>query len=73
MLFSITLGVQLFLILEDIGLQPIFLAHFCSMRGPKFFSMKISQDVRGFSVEKGIGIELSVEEGMRQKAKEFKS
>ena len=48
-------------------------AHFCSMCGPKFCSMKISQDVRDYAAEHGIGeIEAALEEGMREKAKEFK-
>ena len=48
-------------------------AHFCSMCGPKFCSMRISQDVRDYAAEHGIGeIEVALEEGMREKAKEFK-
>ncbi|MGB5454592.1 MAG: phosphomethylpyrimidine synthase ThiC [Gammaproteobacteria bacterium] len=48
-------------------------AHFCSMCGPKFCSMKISQDVRDYAAEHGIGeIEVALEEGMKEKAKEFK-
>jgi phosphomethylpyrimidine synthase len=42
-------------------------AHFCSMCGPKFCSMKISQDVRDFTAQK----EKEALEGMKQKAKEF--
>ncbi len=38
-------------------------AHFCSMCGPKFCSMKISQDVRDYAASKGIGdIEIAVEQ-----------
>ena len=48
-------------------------AHFCSMCGPKFCSMKISQDVRDYAAEHGIGeIEVALEEGMKEKAQEFK-
>ncbi|MCB1751403.1 MAG: phosphomethylpyrimidine synthase ThiC [Gammaproteobacteria bacterium] len=48
------------------------LAHFCSMCGPKFCSMKISQDVREYAATKGIGnIDTAVAEGMAEKAKEF--
>jgi phosphomethylpyrimidine synthase len=48
-------------------------AHFCSMCGPKFCSMKISQDVRDYAAEHGIGeVEVALEEGMKEKAKEFK-
>ena len=49
-------------------------AHFCSMCGPKFCSMKISQDVRDYAAENGIGeIEIALDEGMKAKAEEFKS
>ncbi len=48
-------------------------AHFCSMCGPHFCSMKISQDVRDYAASKGIGdIQVAVETGMQEKAQEFK-
>jgi phosphomethylpyrimidine synthase len=48
-------------------------AHFCSMCGPKFCSMKISQDVRDYAASKGIGdIGVAIEAGMNEKATEFK-
>jgi len=48
-------------------------AHFCSMCGPKFCAMKISQEVREYAADKGIGdIKVAVEEGMKQKSEEFK-
>ena len=48
-------------------------AHFCSMCGPKFCSMKISQDVRDYAATRGLGdIAVAVEEGMKEKAEEFK-
>ena len=48
-------------------------AHFCSMCGPKFCSMKISQDVRDYAAQKGIGdIGVAIEAGMSEKAAEFK-
>ncbi len=47
-------------------------AHFCSMCGPHFCAMKITQDVRDYAESKGIGdITVAVEEGMKEKAKEF--
>ena len=47
-------------------------AHFCSMCGPHFCSMKITEDVRRFADEQGIGNESdAIELGMAQKAKEF--
>ena len=43
------------------------------MCGPKFCSMKISQDVRDYAAEQGIGdIDVALEEGMKEKSKEFK-
>lgn len=46
-------------------------AHFCSMCGPKFCSMRISHDIRSMAKEKGVSEEVVIEEGMQQKAKEF--
>jgi len=47
-------------------------AHFCSMCGPHFCSMKISQDVRDYAATQGIGdIGVAVEQGMKEKAEEF--
>jgi phosphomethylpyrimidine synthase len=49
-------------------------AHFCSMCGPHFCSMKITQDVRDYAQSKGIGdISHAVERGLEEKAKEFSS
>jgi phosphomethylpyrimidine synthase len=47
-------------------------AHFCSMCGPHFCSMKITEDVRKFAAEQGIAEEAAIEEGLKQKASEFK-
>ncbi len=48
-------------------------AHFCSMCGPHFCSMKITQDVRDYAAQKGItDIGSAVERGMAEKAQEFK-
>jgi len=48
-------------------------AHFCSMCGPKFCSMKISQDVRDYAASQGIGdLGIAVEKGMAEKSEEFK-
>ena len=49
-------------------------AHFCSMCGPKFCSMKISQEVRDYARSKGIEQEeLALKEGLEAKSLEFKS
>ena len=49
-------------------------AHFCSMCGPKFCSMKITQDVRDYAASQGIAsVEVALETGMQEKAEEFRS
>ena len=47
-------------------------AHFCSMCGPNFCSMKISQDVRDYAAENGYEVEMAFDKGMKDKAKEFR-
>src|SRR5215510_1947090 len=47
-------------------------AHFCSMCGPHFCSMKITQDVRDFAAKQGIDEQAAIEAEMREKAEEFK-
>lgn len=47
-------------------------AHFCSMCGPNFCSMKISQDVRDYAAENGYTVETAFDKGMKDKAKEFR-
>lgn len=47
-------------------------AHFCSMCGPKFCSMKITQDVRDYAAEHGTGEDSALEEGMAEKSAEFR-
>ena len=46
-------------------------AHFCSMCGPHFCSMKISQDVRDYAAKKGISDQEALEKGMEEKSIEF--
>ncbi|RYF35491.1 MAG: phosphomethylpyrimidine synthase, partial [Cytophagaceae bacterium] len=46
-------------------------AHFCSMCGPHFCSMKITEDVRKFAAEKGITEDAALAEGMAEKSREF--
>ena len=46
-------------------------AHFCSMCGPHFCSMKITQDVRDYAKEHGLNEEEVLEKGMEDKAKDF--
>lgn len=46
-------------------------AHFCSMCGPKFCSMRISHDIRKSEQEKEMLADGQIEDGMKQKSKEF--
>ncbi|HEX5703684.1 MAG TPA: phosphomethylpyrimidine synthase ThiC [Pyrinomonadaceae bacterium] len=47
------------------------LAHFCSMCGPHFCSMKITQDVREYAAQKEIDEQAALDVGMKEKAEEF--
>jgi phosphomethylpyrimidine synthase len=47
------------------------LAHFCSMCGPHFCSMKITQDVREYAAQKQIDEAQALETGMKEKAEQF--
>jgi phosphomethylpyrimidine synthase len=46
-------------------------AHFCSMCGPHFCSMKISEDVRKFAAEQGMSTDEALRKGMEEKSREF--
>ncbi len=47
-------------------------AHFCSMCGPKFCSMKISEEIHQYAQEQGVSEDQAVEQGMEQMAEEFR-
>ncbi|MFC9417797.1 phosphomethylpyrimidine synthase ThiC [Bacillus mobilis] len=47
-------------------------AHFCSMCGPKFCSMRISHDIREYAKENDLETTEAIEKGMKEKAREFK-
>ncbi len=47
------------------------LAHFCSMCGPHFCSMKITQDVRDYAAKQGVDEKAALEKGMEEKSAEF--
>ena len=51
--------------------EPAKTAHFCSMCGPRFCSMKITQDVREYAEKKGLTTEEAVRTGMEEKSREF--
>jgi phosphomethylpyrimidine synthase len=46
-------------------------AHFCSMCGPQFCSMKITQEVRDYAASQGVSESEALEKGMQEKAAEF--
>jgi len=52
---------------------PAKTAHFCSMCGPKFCSMRISHDVRALAESEGVSAEEALELGMQAKAVEFRA
>jgi phosphomethylpyrimidine synthase len=56
---------------ETLPAEPAKTAHFCSMCGPKFCSMRISQDVREYAASHGVDPEEALAIGMKEKALEF--
>ena len=56
---------------ETLPAAPAKTAHFCSMCGPHFCSMRISQDVRRFAAERGLDNAEAIEVGLREKSAEF--
>ena len=47
-------------------------SHFCSMCGPHFCSMKITEDVRQYAEEKALDEQAALQAGMKEKSEEFK-
>jgi phosphomethylpyrimidine synthase len=58
---------------ETLPAEPAKTAHFCSMCGPKFCSMRISQDVRDYADSLSLPLGAAVEAGLQEKAAEFRS
>lgn len=56
---------------ETLPAEGAKVAHFCSMCGPHFCSMKISEDVREYAESNSIAEEDALNKGMQEKAKEF--
>jgi phosphomethylpyrimidine synthase len=56
---------------ETLPAAPAKTAHFCSMCGPHFCSMRISQDVRRYAEERGLDDADALQAGMREKAAEY--
>jgi phosphomethylpyrimidine synthase len=57
---------------ETLPAQGAKVAHFCSMCGPHFCSMKITQDVRDYAAKVGVSEQEAIDAGMKAKAEEFK-
>jgi len=58
---------------ETLPAENAKVAHFCSMCGPQFCSMKITQDVRDYAAKLGIDAEKALETGLEEKSLEFRS
>ena len=58
---------------ETLPKESAKVAHFCSMCGPHFCSMKITQDVRDYAAQQGVSPEAALRQGMEEKAVEFVS
>ena len=56
---------------ETLPAEGAKVAHFCSMCGPHFCSMKITQDVRKYAEENGLNEDAALAEGMKKKSEEF--
>ena len=57
---------------ETLPAQGAKVAHFCSMCGPKFCAMKITQDVREYAQNRGVAVETAFDQGMAEKSREFR-
>lgn len=58
---------------ETLPAEPAKHAHFCSMCGPKFCSMRISKDVQDYAKTHGLDTEEALLAGMEEKAREFEA
>ena len=56
---------------ETLPKESAKVAHFCSMCGPHFCSMKITQDVRAYAAQQGVSPEAALRRGMDEKSIEF--
>ncbi len=58
---------------ETLPAEGAKLAHFCSMCGPNFCSMKITQDVRDYAEAQGVDEKAALDKGLEEKAQEFRA
>ena len=57
---------------ETLPAEPAKTAHFCSMCGPEFCSMRITQDIREYANKHGLTLDSVIEAGMEEKSEEFR-
>ena len=57
---------------ETLPAEGAKVAHFCSMCGPKFCSMEITQQVRDYAAAQGLEAEAAIERGLQEKAEDFR-
>ena len=57
---------------ETLPAEGAKVAHFCSMCGPKFCSMRITEDIRRYAQSEGVAAEEAVAAGMQRKSAEFR-
>ena len=57
---------------ETLPKQAHKVAHFCSMCGPNFCSMKITQEVREYADKQGVQLDEAMQKGLQEKADEFR-
>jgi phosphomethylpyrimidine synthase len=72
--FNLSLDPQTAVAYHDATLpaEPAKAAHFCSMCGPKFCSMQITQQIREYAAQKGLEAEAAMALGLKEKAAEFR-
>ncbi len=58
---------------ETLPAEPAKVAHFCSMCGPHFCSMRITQDIRDYAREHGLDEKQVIQVGLKEKAQEFRA
>ncbi len=58
---------------ETLPAEGAKVAHFCSMCGPNFCSMKITQDVRDYADENGLNDQEAIEKGLKERSEKFKN
>ena len=58
---------------ETLPAEPAKNAHFCSMCGPKFCSMRITQDIRDYALDMNLNVDSAISTGLSEKSQEFRA